>query len=97
MKHTQSAQPNEFFMKTNHNLSTHKRRSNAQVVAAGNKPSPYMLLSVTLLLPAAIVAASAAMKLPLAGIIVTLLAYFGLLFLTAKMRNKGGMLPNRNN
>lgn len=84
-------------MKTNHNLYAHKRNGSAQVVAASNKLSPYMLLSVTLLLPAAIVAASAAMKLPLAGIIATLLAYFGLLFLIAKMRNKGSMLPNRNN
>lgn len=83
-------------MKTNHNLYAHKRSGSAQAVAAGNKFKPYMLPSVTLLLPAAIVAASAAMKLPLAGIIVTLLAYFGLLFLTARMRNKGSMLPNRN-
>lgn len=84
-------------MKTNHNLPAHKRSANAQVVAASNKPSPYMLLSLTLLLPAAIIAASAAMQLPLAGIIVTLLAYFGLLFVTARMPNKGSMFPNRNN
>ena len=84
-------------MKTKHNLYTHKRSDTAQTVAASNKFSPYMLLSVTLLLPAIIVAASAAMKLALAGIIVTLLAYFGLLFVTARMLNKGSMLPNRNN
>jgi modulator of FtsH protease len=84
-------------MKTNHNLTTHKRSATAQSVAVSNKLNPYMLLSVTLLLPAVIIAASAAMKLPLAGIIVTLLAYFGLLFLTARMLNKGSMFPNRNN
>jgi modulator of FtsH protease len=84
-------------MKTSHNLYAHKRSAPAQTVAASNQPGPYMLLSLTLLLPAVIVAASAAMQLPLAGIIATLLAYFGLLFVTAKMRNKGSMLPNRNN
>jgi len=84
-------------MKNNHNLYAHKRSATTQAVAASNKPSPYMLLSVTLLLPAAIVAASAAMQLPLAGIIVTLLAYFGLLFVTARMHSKGSMFPNRNN
>ena len=84
-------------MKTNHNLYAAKRSATAQAVAASNKPSPYMLPSLTLLLPAVIVAASAALKLPLAGIIVTLLAYFGLLFVTAKMLNKGSMFPNRNN
>ena len=84
-------------MKTNHNLYTRKRSAAAQAVAASNTTSPYMLLSLTLILPAVIVAASAAMKLPLAGIIVTLLAYFGLLFVTAKMLNKGSMIPKRNN
>lgn len=84
-------------MKTNHNLHTHKRSATAQTVAASNKPSPYMLLSLTLLLPAVIVAASAAMKLPFAGIIVTLLAYFGLLFVTARMFDKGSMFTKRNN
>jgi len=83
-------------MKTSHNLYAAKRSAAAQTAAASNTPSPYMLLSVTLVLPAVIVAASAAMKLPLAGIIVTLLAYFGLLFLTARMLNKGSMIPNRN-
>lgn len=84
-------------MKTDHNLYTRKRSAAAQSAAASNTPSPYMLLSQTLILPAVIVAASAAMKLPLAGIIVTLLAYFGLLFLTAKMLKKSSMIPNRNN
>jgi modulator of FtsH protease len=84
-------------MQTKHNLYTHKRSASAQTAAASNKLSPYMLLTLTLVLPAVIVAASAAMKLPLAGIIVTLLAYFGLLFVTTKMLNKGSMIPNRNN
>ena len=82
-------------MKATHNLYTHKRGATAQAVAASNKP--YMLLSLTLLLPAAIVAASEAMQLPLGGIIVTLLAYFGLLFVSARMLDKGSRFANRNN
>jgi modulator of FtsH protease len=84
-------------MKTNHNLYTNKRSATAQTIAASNMPSPYILLSLTLLLPAVIIAASVAMKLPLAGIIVTLLAYFGLLFASAKMLGKGSIFANRNN
>lgn len=84
-------------MKTSHNKYTHQRGASGQAVTANNKPHPHMLPSVTLLLPAAIVAASVVMKLPLAGTVATLLAYFGLLFISARMLNKGSMIPNRIN
>lgn len=47
----------------------------------------YMLLSMTLLFSALTAGVSVAMALPSMGIIATLIGYFGLLFLTAKLRN----------
>lgn len=47
----------------------------------------YMLLSMTLLFSALTAAASVALALPGPGILITLVAYFGLLFLTTKLRN----------
>lgn len=47
----------------------------------------YLLLSMTLLFSAATAGLSVAMKLPHPGIIVTLIGYFGLLFLTTKFRD----------
>ncbi|GBL47713.1 putative TEGT family carrier/transport protein [Sulfuriferula multivorans] len=47
----------------------------------------YMLLSATLLFAALTAMASMALKLPHPGIIVTLVGYFGLLFLTSKYRD----------
>lgn len=47
----------------------------------------YMLLSMTLLFAAITAAISTVLKLPHPGLIVTLVGYFGLLFLTAKLRN----------
>lgn len=47
----------------------------------------YMLLSATLLFAALSALASMALDLPHPGMIVTLVGYFGLLFLTAKFRN----------
>ena len=47
----------------------------------------YMLLSMTLLFSAIAAGVSIAFALPSMGIIVTLIGYFGLLFLTAKLRN----------
>jgi modulator of FtsH protease len=47
----------------------------------------YMLLSLTLLFSAITAGISIAFALPSMGIIVTLLGYFGLLFLTTKLRN----------
>jgi len=49
----------------------------------------YMLLSMTLLFAAVTAAASVALRLPHPGLIITLVGYFGLLFLTAKLRNSG--------
>jgi len=49
----------------------------------------YMLLSATLLFSALSAMASVALKLPHPGLIVTLVGYFGLLFLTTKFRNSG--------
>lgn len=50
----------------------------------------YMLLSLTLLFSAATASLTAALNLPGPGILLTLAGYFGLLFLTAKLRNSVG-------
>ncbi|MCX4189173.1 Bax inhibitor-1/YccA family protein [Methylophaga sp. OBS3] len=47
----------------------------------------YALLAMTLGFSAAVAGVSMALNLPHPGIIITLLGYFGLLFLTAKLRN----------
>jgi modulator of FtsH protease len=49
--------------------------------------STYILLSMTLLFSAATAGISMAMNLPHPGLLITLVGYFGLLFLTAKLRN----------
>ncbi len=49
----------------------------------------YALLALTLLFSAGVAAASVALALPAPGIIVTLVGYFGLLFLTHKLANSG--------
>jgi len=49
----------------------------------------YSLLSMTLMFSALTAGASMALKLPHPGIILTLVGYFGLLFLTAKYRDSG--------
>ncbi|MBL8471708.1 MAG: Bax inhibitor-1/YccA family protein [Rhodocyclaceae bacterium] len=49
----------------------------------------YALLSMTLLFAAATAGASVVMGLPHPGMIITLIGYFGLLFLTSKLRNSG--------
>jgi modulator of FtsH protease len=49
-----------------------------------------MLLSMTLLFSAAMAGVSMALKLPYFGPFVTLGVYFGLLFLTSKLRNSAG-------
>ena len=48
----------------------------------------YALLALTLTFSAAIAAASAALRLPHPGILLTLAGYFGLLFLTTKFRDR---------
>ncbi len=49
----------------------------------------YLLLSLTLLFSAAVAGVSMALNLPYPGIVITLVGYFGLLFLTTKLRNSG--------
>ena len=49
----------------------------------------YMLLSMTLLFSALIAGISFVLNLPLPGMILTLVGYFGLLFLTTKLRTSG--------
>ena len=49
----------------------------------------YLLLSMTLVFSALTAAASMALKLPHPGLVITLVGYFGLLFLTAKFRDSG--------
>lgn len=63
--------------------------SQAASTLATNKVirNTYLLLSMTLLFSAATAAVSVAMKLPHPGIIITLVGYFGLLFLTTKFRD----------
>lgn len=52
----------------------------------------YLLLSMTLLFSAAMAGLSMALKLPYFGPIVTLVGYFGLLFLTFRLRNSAAGL-----
>ncbi len=52
----------------------------------------YLLLSMTLLFSAMTAGIAMVMNLPHPGLIITLLGYFGLLFLTAKFRNSGAGL-----
>ena len=49
----------------------------------------YWLLSLTLLFSAGVAAAAVALQLPHPGILITLVGYFGLLFLTVKLRDSG--------
>lgn len=53
----------------------------------------YALLSMTLLFSAAVAALGVALKLPSPGIILTLVGYFGLLFLINKVQNSGWAIP----
>ncbi|MBA3996290.1 MAG: BAX inhibitor protein [Candidatus Accumulibacter sp.] len=59
-------------------LSTHKVLRNT-----------YLLLAMTLLFSGAVAGAAVALRLPHPGLIATLIGYFGLLFLTGKMRDSG--------
>ncbi len=69
--------------------STIDRSRSAESVLSSNKVirNTYMLLSMTLLFAAATAATSVALKLPHPGLIITLVGYFGLLFLTTKLRD----------
>lgn len=53
----------------------------------------YALLSLTLLFAAAVATASTAFGLPAPGIILTLVGYFGLLFVIHRTKNSGWALP----
>jgi modulator of FtsH protease len=53
----------------------------------------YALLSMTLLFSAAVAAGSMALRLPSPGLIITLVGYFGLLFLVHKVQNSGWAIP----
>ena len=53
----------------------------------------YALLAMTLLFSAAVAAASAALKLPSPGVVLTLAGYFGLLFVIVRQRNNIWALP----
>ena len=68
---------------------TLSRTGSAESALASNKVirNTYMLLSMTLLFSAVMAATSVALKLPHPGLIVTLVGYFGLLFLTTKLRD----------
>lgn len=61
----------------------------ATAALAANKliRNTYMLLAMTLLFSAATAGASMALNLPHPGLIITLVGYFGLLFLTYKLKN----------
>lgn len=63
-------------------------------VLATNKVirNTYLLLSATLLFAALTALASVALKLPHPGLIITLVGYFGLLFLTARFRDSAAGL-----
>src|SRR3569832_128994 len=66
-------------------------RSQSAAVSATNKvvKNTYMLLAMTLAFSAATAGAAMALNLPHPGIILTLVGYFGLLFLTTKFRDSG--------
>ncbi|NMG14584.1 Bax inhibitor-1/YccA family protein [Aromatoleum bremense] len=65
-------------------------RSEASVLSTNRViRNTYMLLSLTLAFSALTAGASLALGLPHPGIIVTLVGYFGLLFLTTKFRDSG--------
>ena len=63
-------------------LSTHKVLRNT-----------YALLSMTLLFSAGVAAAAVALRLPSPGLVITLVGYFGLLFLVNKLQNSAGAIP----
>ena len=70
-------------------LSDHLARPAAESVLATNKVirNTYSLLSMTLLFSALTAGISVALNLPHPGLIITLVGYFGLLFLTSKFQN----------
>lgn len=71
-------------------INTFESQSRASTFAA-NKVirNTYSLLSMTLMFSALIAGASMALNLPHPGLLLTLVGYFGLLFLTSKYRDTG--------
>ncbi len=67
------------------------RQAATESALATNKVirNTYMLLSMTLLFAAVIASVAVALKLPHPGLIVTLIGFFGLLFVTTKLRDSG--------
>lgn len=69
-------------------LNTATIRSEAGILATNKVlKNTYLLLAMTLLFSAATAAAAMAFNLPHPGVIITLVGYFGLLFLTTKFSN----------
>ena len=69
-------------------LNTATARSEAGILSTNKVlKNTYLLLSMTLLFSAATAAAAMALDLPHPGLIITLVGYFGLLFLTTKFSN----------
>lgn len=73
------------------NSPMYSRSSTQESALQTNKVlrNTYALLSMTLLWSAVVAGVSMAMNLPRPGIIITLVAFYGLLFLTEKNRNNG--------
>ncbi len=71
-------------------LNTAVSRPQASILATNKMlRNTYMLLSMTLLFSAMTAGAAMALNLPHPGMIVTMIGYFGLLFLTSKFSNSG--------
>ena len=70
---------------------TRVAQSSSESVISSNTVirNTYLLLSMTLLFSALTAGVSVVLKLPHPGLIVTLVGYFGLLFLTNRLRNSG--------
>jgi modulator of FtsH protease len=73
----------------NPNITTIGRSPSAAISTNKVVRNTYMLLSMTLAFSALAAGASMALNLPPFGLIITLVGYFGLLFLTTKFRDSG--------
>ena len=72
-------------------ITINSRSSNPTDVLGTNRliRNTYLLLAMTLFFAAGTAALAVALNLPHPGLIVTLVGYFGLLFLTSRLRNSG--------
>lgn len=82
------------YMRRNEATTVSSRDAISQSALATNRVlrNTYMLLAMTLLFSAAMAGLSMALALPYPGPIITLVGYFGLLFLTHKFRNSAAGL-----